>query len=52
MDMHTLLYVKWITKVLLLAQGPLLNVMWQPDGRAVWGECVHMYVWLVPSLFI
>ena len=30
-DMYTLLYLKWITnKVLCIAQGTLLNVMWQP----------------------
>ena len=30
MDMDTLLYLKWITNtVLFIAQGTLLNVMWQ-----------------------
>ena len=28
-DMYTLLYLKWITRTYCIAQGILLNVMWQ-----------------------
>ena len=28
-DMYALLYLKWITRTYCIAQGILLNVMWQ-----------------------
>ena len=45
----TLLYLKWITnKVLHIAQGTLLNVMWQPKrGGEFVGEGIHAYVGLI-----
>ena len=55
MDMHTLLYLKWITnKDILWTQGTLLNVMWQPGWEGSLGEngymyiCVYIYIWLSP----
>ena len=49
MTMCTLLYLKWITnKVLHIAQGTLLNVMWQPKrGGEFVGEGIHAYVGLI-----
>ena len=55
-DMHTLLYFKWITSKNLLhstgnsaqcyVDGSPHNV--SLDGRGVWGEWIHVYVWLSP----
>ena len=43
MDMHTLLYLKWITnKDLLYGKGVLLNVMWQPGWEGSLGENVKV----------
>ena len=48
MDVYTLLYLKWIAdRAYHIAQGPLLNVMWQPGGE-FGGEWIHVYVWLSP----
>ena len=46
----SLLHLKWITnKVYCIAQGTLLNVMWQPGlGGGVGREWIHVYVWLSP----
>ena len=40
MDMYTLLYLKWITNMNLayIAQGTLLNIMWQPGWEGGWGR--------------
>ena len=44
MDMYKLLYLKWITnKDLRLAQGTLLNVVWQPGWERSLGENGYMY---------
>ena len=46
MDMDTLLYLKWITNtVLFIAQGTLLNVMWQPEWEKGLGENRYMYMY-------
>ena len=53
MDMYTLLYFKWITQSYYIAQGTLLSVRWQPDGRGVWGRmdtCIGMAEFLCCSL--
>ena len=45
-NMYTLLYLKWITnKVVLYAQGTLLNVMWQPRCEESLGENGYMYMY-------
>ena len=37
--MYTLLYLKWITtRIYCIAQGTLLNVMWEPRWEGVWGR--------------
>ena len=46
MEMYTQLYLKWISnKALCMAQGALLNVMWQPGWEGSLGDngYVHMY---------
>ena len=45
-DMHTLLYLKWITnRILLYTQGTLLSVLcYRLDGRGVGGEWIHVCV--------
>ena len=42
-NMHTLLYFKWIT--ICTAEGTPLNVMWRPGGEGSLGEngYVHMH---------
>ena len=38
-DVHTRLYLKWITsKGLLFSTGILLNVTWQPGWEWIWGR--------------
>ena len=52
MDVHTPLYLKWITsKDLLFSVGILINVTWQPGWEGHFGEngYVHMCGW-VPLL--
>ena len=46
MDRYTLLYLKWVTnKDLLIAQGTLPSVMWQPGWEGSLGEYgYHVYV--------
>jgi len=47
MDMDTLLYLTWRThRTCWTAQGPLLNVMWQPGWEGSLGD--NGYVWLRP----
>ena len=49
--MYTLLYFKWITpKGHWTAHGTRLSVCGHLDGRGVWGEGTHVYVyvWLSP----
>ena len=29
-----------------MAQGTLLSVIWQPGWGEVWGEWIHVHVWL------
>ena len=55
MDMYTLLYLKWITNKDLLVLGtywfhrePCSILCDSLDGRGVWGEWIHIYVWLNP----
>ena len=39
MDVYTLLYLKWIThRMYCVAHGTLLNVMWQPAWKGIWGR--------------
>ena len=46
MDMYTLLYLKWIiNQVCCIAQGTLLNVMWQPGWEGSWGENGYRYMY-------
>ena len=47
MDMCTLMYFKWITNkaLLYIAQGTLLNVMWQPGWEGSLGENGYMYMY-------
>ena len=48
--MYTLLYFKWITnKNLLSTLGTLLNIIWQLDGRRVWGR-MHTFIRMAASL--
>ena len=44
MDMCTLLYLKWITKIYCRAHGTLLNVMWQPGWEWGLGENGYRYM--------
>lgn len=51
MDLHTLLYLKWIANC--IAHGALLNVMWHPRWKGVWGRkytCICMAESLCCSL--
>ena len=41
-NMDTLLYLKWITRTYCIAQGTLLNVMWQPGWEGSLGENGHV----------
>ena len=45
LDMYTLLYLKWPTNkdLLCIAQGALLNVMWQPGWEGSLWENMYMY---------
>ena len=53
MDMHTLLYLKWITnKDILWTQGTLLNVMWQPGWEGSLGENGYMYICVCIYIYI
>ena len=46
MDMYTLLYLKWIANEdLLYSPGMLWGSL---DGKGVWGEWIHVYMWLGP----
>ena len=46
-NMYTLLYLKYKpTRSYCVAQGMLLSVIGSLDGRGVWGEWIHVYVWL------
>ena len=51
MDMHTLLYLKWITDKALpySMENSAHCYMAAWMGRESEGECIHVYVWL--SLF-
>ena len=52
-DMYTLLYLKWITnKDLLYSTWNCLCLMLcgSLDGRGVWGEWTHVYIWLSPFM--
>ena len=43
--MHTLLYLKWITNKVCIAQGTLPTVTWQPGWEGNWGRtdaCICM----------
>ena len=52
MGLDTLLYLKrTASEDPHAAQGPLLSGRWQPDGRGVWGERIHVRVWLSPFMF-
>ena len=46
-DMYTLLYLKWITVVrtYCIAQGTLLNVIWQPRWEGRLGENGYMHIY-------
>ena len=45
-DIYTLLYLKWITnRTYCIAQGTLLNVMWQPGWEGSLGENGYMYMY-------
>ena len=47
-NMYTLLYLKYKpTRSYCVAQGMLLSVIGSLDGRGVWGEWIHVYVWLI-----
>ena len=51
MDMYILLILKWITNF-GIAQGTLLNVVWQPGWEGSLGKSGHMDMCgSVPSLF-
>ena len=45
-NMYTLVYFKWIINrvQLYIAQGTLLNVMWQPGWEGSLGENGYMYM--------
>ena len=46
MDMYTLLYLKWIiNKDLLVAQGTLLNDMWNPEWEGLGGR-MDTYIYM------
>ena len=49
MDMHTLLYLKWITNKDLLHRT-LLNFMWQPGWEGSLEENGYMYMCMTESL--
>ena len=49
MDMYTLLYLKWITNKDCMAQGTLLNAIWQPGWQESSGK-KHICVCMVESL--
>ena len=46
MDRYTLLYFKWVTnKDHYMAQGTLLNIMWQPGWEGNLRENGYVYVY-------
>ena len=46
MDKYTLLYLKWITnRSYCIAQGTLLNVVWQPGWEWGLGENGYMCIY-------
>ena len=49
-NMDTLLYLKWITRTYCIAQGTLLNVMWQPGWEGSLGENGYRYTYMAESL--
>ena len=52
-DMYTLLYLKWIANKDLLYSTwncLCLTLCGSLDGRGVWGEWTHVYVWLSPFM--
>ena len=45
-DMYTLLHLRWKpTRTHCIAQGTLLNVMWQPGWEGNLGENGYMYMY-------
>ena len=44
-NMYTLLYLKWITRIYCIAQGTLLNIMWQPGWEGSLGENGYISVY-------
>ena len=44
MDIYILLYFKWITNKVLIAQRTLLSVMWQPGWEGIREERIHVCV--------
>ena len=49
-DMSTLLYLKWITRSRCIAQGSLLNVMWQPEREGSLGKKTDTRIRVTESL--
>ena len=46
MDMYTLLCLKWITnRTYCIAQGTLLNVIWQSGSGGSLGENGYLYMY-------
>ena len=44
-NMSKLLYFKWITRTFCIAQGTLLDVMWQPGWEGSLGKNGYMYMY-------
>ena len=52
--MCTQLYFKWITNrdLVYIAQGTLLNFMWQPEWEGGLGENGYMYIHMAESFAV
>ena len=53
-NMYTLVYFKWIINrvQLYIAQGTLLNVMWQPGWEGSLGENGNMYMYMYTYVYM
>ena len=53
-NMYTLVYFRWIINrvQLYIAQGTLLNVMWQPGWEGSLGENGNMYMYMYTYVYM
>ena len=53
-NMYTLVYFRWIINrvQLYIAQGTMLNVMWQPGWEGSLGENGNMYMYMYTYVYM